>query len=180
MATSLLSHYRTATVKHLQKELGIANVMAMPKLQKIVITVGIGSWIARHGKDYSEITKNITRITGQKPRVDLSRKAVSNFKLRAGQPVGLTITLRGSRMYAFLDRLINVNLPRVRDFRGVGRRFDPRGNYSLGIADYSMFSELPADAITKTTGLSVTMVFSNSDPAKSRALLEDFGMPFRK
>jgi large subunit ribosomal protein L5 len=180
MSTGLQKQYVEKAVSHLMKELKIKNKHAVPKLEKIIINIGIGSWIKQNGKNYSEIEKNFVKITGQKASLKIARISVSNFKLRAGMPVGMVTTLRKQRMYDFLERLIAINLPRVRDFRGLNKKMDKNGNYSLGIKDYSMFSELSPDDITKPTGLGINFVFSNSNKESTIAFFEYFGFPFKK
>lgn len=167
--------------KELQAELGLDNVHQVPKLEKIVVSVGTGK--SKDDKRHLETVKNtITKVTGQAPVERLAKKSIAGFKIRAGMgaPVGVTVTLRGARMYEFLDRLVNVALPRVRDFHGVGAKFDKGGNYNLGITDQSIFAELSFEETQVIHGLQVTFAIQNEDPAHSRALLEKFGVPFEK
>lgn len=173
--------YRSSYVAELQKELELANPHQVPKLEKIVVSVGIGKH--KDDKRFHEIvTTTLTKITGQKPVDRMAKKSIAGFKIRAGMNrVGVSVTLRDARMYEFLDRLTNVALPRVRDFHGVGRKgFDASGNYSLGITDQSIFPELNYEDTQVVHGLQVTFVIASSDKAHSRALLEKFGIPFEK
>lgn len=173
--------YNDTYRKELQAELGLDNVHQVPKLEKIVVSVGTGK--SKDDKRHLETVKNtVTKITGQAPVERLAKKSIAGFKIRAGMgaPVGVTVTLRGARMYEFLDRLVNVALPRVRDFHGVGAKFDKGGNYNLGITDQSIFAELSFEETQVIHGLQVTFAIQNEDPAHSRALLEKFGVPFEK
>jgi len=167
--------------KELQAELGLHNIHEVPKLEKIVLSVGIGK--NKDDKRHYEIVKNtLTRITGQHPVDRMARKSIAGFKIRAGMNrIGLSVTLRGSKMYEFLDRLVNVALPRVRDFHGVGAKgFDKAGNYNLGIKEQSIFAELSFEETQILHGLQVTFVIKSKSNDNSRALLEKFGMPFEK
>lgn len=180
-APRLKALYRNTYVKELQAELKLDNVHQVPKLEKIVVSVGTGK--SKDDKRHLEAVKNtLTKITGQAPVEKLAKKSIASFKIRAGMgaPVGVMVTLRGARMYEFLDRLVNVALPRVRDFHGVGVKFDKSGNYSLGIVEQSIFPELSFEETQTAHGLQVTMVITNQDPAHSHALLEKFGLPFEK
>jgi large subunit ribosomal protein L5 len=180
-APRLKALYRNTYVKELQAELKLDNVHQVPKLEKIVVSVGTGK--SKDDKRHLEAVKNtLTKITGQAPVEKLAKKSIASFKIRAGMgaPVGVMVTLRGARMYEFLDRLVNVALPRVRDFHGVGVKFDKSGNYSLGIVEQSIFPELSFEETQTAHGLQVTMVIANQDPAHSHALLEKFGLPFEK
>lgn len=180
-APRLKALYNEKFVKELQAELNLGNVHQVPKLEKITVSVGTGK--NKESKPYLEAVKNtLTKITGQKPVERLAKKSIATFKIRAGMgaPVGVSVTLRGARMYEFLDRLANVSLPRVRDFHGIGVKFDKSGNYNLGITDQSIFTELTFEETQIIHGLQVTFVIKNEDAAHSRALLEKFGMPFEK
>ncbi len=180
-APRLKALYRTQYVKELQAELNLGNVHQVPKLEKITVSVGTGK--NKESKNYLETVKNtLTKITGQAPVERLAKKSIATFKIRAGMgaPVGVSVTLRGARMYEFLDRLVNVTLPRVRDFHGVGVKFDKGGNYNLGITDQSIFTELSFEETQTVHGLQITFVIENEDAAHSRALLEKFGLPFEK
>lgn len=164
----------------LQKELGLSNPHQVPKLEKIVVNIGLGR--AKDDKRLMEVATNTLRkITGQQPVETTARMSIATFKLREGNKIGLKVTLRGDRMYEFLDRLITVVLPRLRDFHGVSARaFDKQGNYSLGMTDQSVFPELTFEETTTAHGLQAVMVIKAEEQAHSRALLEKFGMPFEK
>lgn len=167
-------------VPALQKELELKNVQEVPRLEKIVLNVGLGR--AKDDKKVMEVATNTLRkVTGQQPIQTTARKSIASFKLREGNKIGLKVTLRGDRMYEFLDRLINLVLPRLRDFHGVSiKAFDPSGNYSIGLTDQSVFPELSFDETTTPHGLQVVLVIRANNPTHSRALLEKFGMPFEK
>ena len=180
-APRLKALYDTQFVKELQAELELANVHQVPKLEKIVVSVGTGK--TKDDKRMLETVKNtVTKVTGQAPVERLAKKSIAGFKIRAkmGAPIGVTVTLRGARMYEFLDRLANVSLPRVRDFHGVGTKFDKGGNYNLGLTDQSIFTELTFEETQVVHGMQITFVIKNEDAAHSRALLEKFGLPFEK
>ena len=180
-APRLKALYATQYVKELQAELNLENVHQVPKLENIVVSVGPGK--SKDDKRHLETVKNtVTKITGQMPVERLAKKSIAGFKIRAnmGAPVGVSVTLRGARMYEFLDRLVNVSLPRVRDFHGVGTKFDKGGNYNLGIIEQSIFPELTFEETQVLHGLQLTFAIKNQDPAHSRALLEKFGIPFEK
>ena len=180
-APRLKALYQSQYVKELQAELNLANVNQVPKLEKITVSVGTGK--NKDSKAHIEAVKNtITKITGQAPVERLAKKSIASFKIRAGMgaPVGVSVTLRGARMYEFLDRLVNVALPRVRDFHGVGTKFDKGGNYNLGLTDQSIFTELTFEETQTIHGLQITVTIDNHDAAHSRALLEKFGLPFEK
>lgn len=173
--------YRERLVAELVTELGLDNVHQVPKLEKIVVSVGIG----KHKDDkrfHETVVTTLRKITGQQPVDRMARKSIATFKIRAGMNrVGVSVTLRGAHMYEFLDRLVNVSLPRVRDFHGVGAKgFDKSGNYNLGIVEQSIFPELSFEDTQVAHGLQVTFVINNEDKAHSRALLEKFGVPFEK
>ena len=172
--------YKDQFVKELQAELNLANVHQVPKLEKIVVSVGIGK--NKDDKRYYEVVRNtLTKITGQSPVDRMAKKSIAGFKIRAGMNrVGISVTLRDRRMYEFLDRLVNVSLPRVRDFHGVKAKFDKGGNYNLGIVEQSIFPELTFEETQVLHGLQVTFTIKNEDLAHSRALLEKFGVPFEK
>ena len=165
----------------LVKEFGYKNAMQVPKIQKIVVNTGIGRETNDNPKAVDFAVKDMTEITGQKPVVVLARKSIAAFKLREGRPVGVKLTLRGARMYDFLDRLVNLALPRMRDFRGVSPdTFDGRGNYTLGIKEQLSFPEIEYDKIDKLRGLEVIIVTSAATDDEGRELLRQFGMPFAK
>jgi large subunit ribosomal protein L5 len=176
----LRAEYNTKIAAELQKELALSNPHQVPRLEKIVINIGLGK--AKDDKRLMEIATNtLTKITGQKPIETTARLSIATFKLREGNKIGLKVTLRGDRMYEFLDRLLTVVLPRLRDFHGVSAKaFDKQGNYSLGMSDQSVFPELTFEETTTVHGLQAVMVIKAEDQAHSRALLEKFGMPFEK
>jgi large subunit ribosomal protein L5 len=164
----------------LKDELGLANVMQVPKLTKIVVNMGVGD-AAQQAKLMDGAVADLTAITGQKPLVTRARKSISNFKLREGQTIGAKVTLRGDRMYEFLDRLVTLAIPRIRDFRGLSpRSFDGNGNYTFGVTEQLIFPEIDYDKVDRTRGMDITIVTSASDDAGGRALLAAFGFPFRK
>lgn len=179
-APRLKALFDTQYRKELQAELNLENINQVPKLEKIVVSVGIGK--NKDDKRHYEVVKNtLTKITGQAPVDRMAKKSIATFKIRAGMNrVGINVTLRGSNMYEFLDRLTNVALPRVRDFHGVGVKFDRGGNYNLGITDQSIFPELTFEETQVVHGLQVTFSIQNGSKERSRALLEKFGMPFEK
>ena len=180
-APRLKALYGDTFAKELQAELGLENINQVPKLEKIVVSVGTGK--SKDDKRHLEVVKNtLTKITGQAPVEKLAKKSIAGFKIRAGMgaPVGVMVTLRGARMYEFLDRLVNISLPRVRDFHGVGLKFDKGGNYNLGITDQSIFPELTFEETQVIHGLQVTIAIKNGSETNSRALLEKFGIPFEK
>jgi len=161
------------------KELGIENAMAIPRLEKIVINMGLGE-ATQNVKIMDPLVADLGAISGQKPVVTRARKSIAAFKLREGMPIGAMVTLRGDKMYEFLDRLISVALPRVRDFRGVSSKsFDGRGNYTLGLRDQLIFAEIDYAKVDKIKGMNVTIVTTAADDNGARTLLKDFGMPFR-
>jgi large subunit ribosomal protein L5 len=172
--------YNTTIAPELLKELNLSNPHQAPKLEKIIVNIGLGR--AKDDKRLMEIATNtLTKITGQKPVETFARMSIATFKLREGNKVGLKVTLRGDRMYEFLDRLLTVVLPRLRDFHGVSAKaFDKQGNYSLGLTDQSVFPELTFEETTTAHGLQAVMVIKSEEQAHSRALLEKFGMPFAK
>jgi large subunit ribosomal protein L5 len=172
--------YKSKVVPELTKEFGYANVMAVPKMEKIVISMGIGK--ATQDKKFLELAKkDLAMITGQAPSVCKARKSVSNFKVREGVETGLKVTVRGIRMYEFMDRLINLAIPRVRDFRGLNPNgFDGRGNYSFGVDEQLIFPEIDYDKVQKVRGMDITFVTSAENDEQGKALLESFGFPFRQ
>jgi len=179
---SLLKLYKEKIVPELKKTLKIENPMGLPKITKITLNTGIGTYIKKQGqKDFSHIVENLAKISGQKPVTTLSKKAISNFKIRIGEPLGVVVTLRGQKMYDFLSKLIDIVLPRVRDFRGVSKRsFDGRGNYSIGFKEHLAFPEIKPDDVIKIHGLQANMCTNVKDDDKARILLEAFGFPFKK
>ena len=180
MAARLKEKYVGELKAQIQKELGIQNVMAVPKIDKIVLNMGIGE-ATQNNKIMDPLVADLGSITGQKPVVTKAKKSIAAFKLREGMPIGAMVTLRGDAMYEFLDRLISVALPRVRDFRGVSAKsFDGRGNYTLGLRDQLIFPEIDYSKVEKTKGMNVTIVTTAKDDNEARALLRAFGMPFRQ
>jgi len=179
MRPRLLERYRAEIVPKLAQEFGYTNSMQVPRLAKIVVNIGMGA-ATQNPKLLEKATEELTAITGQKPLVRKARKSIANFKLREGQSIGAMVTLRGDRMWEFLDRLVSVALPRVRDFKGVSpKAFDGRGNYTLGIREQIIFPEVNYDAIEKISGLNVTVCTSARSDAEGKALLAHLGMPFR-
>ena len=180
MATRLKERYMTEVRKRLQDEFQIKNPMAVPKIEKVVLNMGMGEAIS-NAKILDTAVEELTTITGQKPVVTKAKKSIASFKLREGQSIGTMVTLRGEKMYEFLDRLINIALPRVRDFRGVPTKsFDGRGNYTLGIRDHVIFPEIDAGKVDKAKGMNITIVTSAKNDEQARFLLRELGMPFGK
>lgn len=180
-APRLKALYNDKFVKELQAELGLENVNQVPKLEKVVVSVGIGK--NKDDKHYYEVVKNtLNKVTGQAPVDRMARKSIAGFKIRAGMNrVGISVSLRGARMYEFVDRLVSVSLPRVRDFHGISAKaFDKGGNYNLGIIEQSIFPELSFEETQTAHGLQITFVISNGSKESSRALLEKLGFPFEK
>jgi large subunit ribosomal protein L5 len=172
--------YREKVVPELMKSLGVTNPMQVPKITKISVNMGVGEAVADK-KAMDGAVSDLTALTGQKPVVTKSRKAIAAFKLRQGVPVGARVTLRGARMYEFLDRLINVAMPRIRDFRGVSARsFDGRGNYSFGVKEQIIFPEIAYDQVDAIRGMDITITTTARDDREGKALLESFNFPFRK
>ncbi|HNZ16333.1 MAG TPA: 50S ribosomal protein L5 [Anaerolineaceae bacterium] len=176
----LQEQYKNEFAPALQKELGLKNVMQIPKITKVVVNIGVGEALD-NPKALDAAVNDLTIITGQKPVVIAAKKAISNFKLREGRQIGVKVTLRGDKMWAFLDRLINVALPRVRDFRGISAdSFDGRGNYTLGLTEQLIFPEIQYDKIDKVRGMEISIVTTAETDDHARQLLSKFGMPFRK
>ena len=176
----LREFYRATVVPRLKSELKIENAMQVPRIIKITVNMGVGEAVADR-KVMDGAVADLTRITGQKPLITKSRKAIASFKLRAGLAVGAKVTLRGARMYEFLDRLINIAMPRIRDFRGVSpRSFDGQGNYSLGVKEQIIFPEIQYDQVDQVRGMDITITTTARDNRQGRALLEAFNFPFRK
>lgn len=172
--------YKEEIAPALVEELSLSSVMQVPKIQKIVLNIGVGEALD-NPKALDEAMRDLTTITGQRPVVTKSKKAIANFKLREGRAIGTKVTLRGDRMWAFLDRLINVALPRVRDFRGISPdSFDGRGNYTLGLNEQLIFPEINYDDVDTVRGMEITIVTSAETDDQARALLSKVGMPFRK
>ena len=176
--TRMQDHYKTTVVPALLEQFGYANPMQVPRLEKVVINMGVGE-AARDGKLIHGAESDLTLIAGQKPIITRAKKSIANFKLREGMTVGCKVTLRRARMYEFLDRLITVALPRVRDFRGVSPdSFDGRGNYALGLKEQIVFPEVDYDAVDSVRGLDIVIVTTAATDAEGRALLKGFNMPF--
>ena len=180
MSPRLKEHYQKEVRKKLQDEFGIKNPMAVPKVEKVVLNMGMGEAI-QNAKVLDSAVEELATITGQKPVVTKAKKSIASFKLREGQSIGAMVALRGEKMYEFLDRLINIALPRVRDFRGVPTKsFDGRGNYTLGIRDHLIFPEIDAGKVDKSKGMNITIVTSAKNDEQARFLLRELGMPFGK
>ena len=180
MAARLQDFYRTKVVGELQQKLGMANPMQVPRITKITVNMGVGEAVADK-KIMDNAVGDLTKITGQKPLVTRARKSVATFKVRDGQAIGCKVTLRGKRMYEFLDRLVSIAIPRIRDFRGVSARaFDGRGNYNFGVREQIIFPEIAYDQIDAIRGMDITITTTASDNKQGRALLEAFNFPFRK
>ena len=178
MAPRLKERYSKEVRKKLQDEFGIANPMAVPKIEKVVLNMGVGEAI-QNIKILDNAVDELATITGQKPVITKAKKSIASFKLREGQSIGARVTLRGEKMYEFLDRLINVALPRVRDFRGVPTKsFDGRGNYTLGIRDHLIFPEIDVAKVDKSKGMNITIVTTAKNDEQARFLLRELGMPF--
>jgi large subunit ribosomal protein L5 len=176
----LRESYISDVVPELQKKFNYSSPMAVPRLMKVVVNQGLGE-AKEDSKIMDKAAKEMGMITLQKPIITRSKKSISNFKLRAGMPIGLKVTLRGERMYTFLEKLVNVALPRIRDFRGINASsFDGRGNYNLGIKEQLVFPEITYDMVDQTRGFDVTIVTSATNDEEGRALLEALGFPFRK
>ncbi len=180
MAHMLKERYDEEVVPDLMKSLSLENRMRVPRLEKIVVNIGVGEALD-NARALDAAVEDMTRITGQHPVITKARKSIANFKLREGRAIGVKVTLRGERMWSFYDRLVNVALPRVRDFRGVSpNSFDGRGNYTLGLREQLVFPEIDYDTIDKVRGLEVTIVTSAETDEEGRRLLDMLGMPFRK
>jgi large subunit ribosomal protein L5 len=179
MAARFREKYLSEIRPAIAKELGITNPMAIPRLEKIVVNMGLGE-ATQNVKIMDPLVADLASITGQKPVVTKAKKSIAAFKVREGMPIGAVVTLRGDKMYEFLDRLISIALPRVRDFRGVSSKsFDGRGNYTLGLRDQLIFAEIDYAKVDKLKGMNVTIVTTAADDNGARALLKGFGMPFR-
>jgi large subunit ribosomal protein L5 len=174
----LKARYREEVRAQLQSDLGLDNVMQVPRLEKIVVNVGVGEAIT-DAKAIEGAVRDLATITGQQPRINRARKSIAGFKLRAGMPIGVKVTLRGARMWEFFDRLLSVALPRVRDFRGLNpRAFDGRGNYTFGFAEQLVFPEIDYDSVDRVRGMDITIVTTAETDEQGRALLDAFGFPF--
>ncbi len=172
--------YKEEIVPALFEELALENIMQVPKIEKIVVNIGVGDALD-NPKALDSAVRDLTKITGQKPVITKAKKSIANFKLREGRAIGTKVTLRGDRMWSFFDRLVNVALPRVRDFRGISPdAFDGRGNYTLGLQEQLIFTEINYDEVDTIRGMEVTIVTTAENDDQARALLSKFGMPFRK
>ena len=180
MASRLKELYQTEVRKKIQDQFGIKNPMAVPKIEKVVLNMGMGEAIS-NAKILDSAVDELGQITGQKPIVTKAKKSIASFKLREGQAIGAMVTLRGEKMYEFLDRLISTALPRVRDFRGVpSKSFDGRGNYTLGVRDHLIFPEIDITKVDKSKGMNITIVTNAKDDDQARFLLRELGLPFTK
>ena len=178
MAARLKELYNKEVRKKVQDEFKIKNPMAVPKVEKVVLNMGVGEAI-QNAKLLDTAVEELSQITGQKPVITKAKKSIASFKLREGQSIGAMVTLRGEKMYEFLDRLINIALPRVRDFRGVATKsFDGRGNYTLGIRDHLIFPEIDVAKVDKSKGMNITIVTTAKNDEQARFLLRELGMPF--
>ncbi len=175
----MLQHYREKVIDALKKDFGYANPMMVPKLQKIVVNMGVGKAV-ENKKALESATKDMVTITGQQPMVRKARVSVSGFRLRQGYAVGVAVTLRGSRMWEFLDRLVSLAIPRIRDFRGLPTKLDGQGNYSMGLSEQSVFPEIQLDKVEFVQGMNITFVTSAPTDKEGLALLTHLGMPFKK
>ena len=179
MAARLKERYQKDVAPQIAMEFGITNPMAIPRVEKVVLNMGMGEAIA-NAKILDTAADELRAITGQKPVITKAKKSIASFKLRQGMPIGVVVTLRGDRMYEFLDRLVSVALPRVRDFRGVSSKaFDGRGNYTIGIREQLIFPEIDFNKVDKLRGMNISIVTTARDDEQARALLRGLGMPFR-
>ena len=176
----LKARYRAEVLPALREQFGYGNTMQTPRLEKVVVNMGVGE-AARDSKLIDGAIKDLAAITGQKPQVTKARKSIAQFKLREGMPIGAHVTLRGDRMWEFLDRLLSIALPRIRDFRGLsGRQFDGRGNYTFGLTEQVMFHEVDQDRIDRVRGMDITVVTTATNDDEGRALLKQLGFPFKE
>jgi large subunit ribosomal protein L5 len=172
--------YRQEIVPALQEQFGYSNIMTVPGLTKVVVNMGVGE-AARDSKLIEGAVRDLTQITGQKPQVTKARKSIAQFKLREGMPIGAHVTLRGDRMWEFMDRLLSLALPRIRDFRGLSsRQFDGRGNYTFGLTEQVMFHEIDQDKVDRSRGMDITVVTTATNDDEGRALLKQLGFPFKE
>ncbi len=177
----LQTRFKKEIQPELQKTLGIKNIMAVPKVKKVTLNVGIGSQKDSNNKDYSYIVENLTKITGQKPIITKAKKAISNFKIREEDPIGISVTLRGKKMYNFLNKLTNIVFPRVRDFRGLNKKaFDGNGNFNVGFREHIVFPEISPDDVIKLHGLEVNIMTTAENNEYGFELLKAMGFPFKK
>ena len=180
MAARLKERYQKEVAPAIAKEFGIKNPMAVPRLEKIVVNMGMGEAIA-NAKILDTAADEVRAIVGQKPVITKAKKSIASFKLRQGMPIGVMVTLRGDRMYEFLDRLVSIALPRVRDFRGVSpKAFDGRGNYTIGVREQLIFPEIDFNKVEKMRGMNISIVTTARNDEQARALLRSLGMPFRQ
>lgn len=180
MAARLKERYQKEVAPAIAREFGIKNPMAIPRVQKVVLNMGMGEAIA-NAKILDTAVDELRAITGQKPVVTKAKKSIASFKLRQGMPIGVMVTLRGDRMYEFLDRLVSIALPRVRDFRGVSpKAFDGRGNYTIGVREQLIFPEIDFNKVDKLRGMNISIITSARNDEHARALLKGLGMPFRQ
>lgn len=180
MSHVLKEQYQNEVVPALMKSFDMNNIMRVPRIKKVVVNIGLGEALD-NAKALDSGVEDLTKITGQKPVITLARKSIANFKLREGRAIGAKVTLRGEKMWSFLDRLMNVALPRVRDFRGISpNSFDGRGNYTLGLREQLVFPEIEYDKIDKVRGMEITIVTTATNDDEGRQLLQMLGMPFRK
>ncbi len=176
----LKTRFNKEIAPELKKTLKLKNVMAVPKITKITLNVGLGTYLKTHNKDYSNVVENLTKISGQKPVLTKAKKAISNFKTRKDEIVGIKVTLRGNRMYDFLNKLINITFPRVRDFRGISpKAFDGQGNYSVGFKEHMIFPEISPDDVMKIHGIEICIATTAKDNEQGFELLKAFGFPFK-
>ena len=176
----LMEKYREDVVPQLMERFAIRNRMAVPRITKVTVNMGVGQ-ATENKKFLDDAAQDLARITGQKPKINRARSSVSGFRLREGNPIGCSVTLRGKRMYEFLDRLISIVIPRIRDFRGLKpRSFDGRGNYSMGLSEQIVFPEIDIDEIERTQGMNVTITVKNGTDEMSFELLKELGMPFQR
>ena len=181
MAARLKERYKERIVPALTKEFDYKNIMAVPKLEKIVLNMGVGREAQTNSKVFDQAAMELSTVSGQKTVVTKAKKSIAAFKLRTGMPVGVSVTLRGERMFEFLDRFINAVLPRVRDFRGISpKAFDGRGNYTIGIKDQLIFPEIDFNKVDRQRGMNISIVTTARTDEEGRALLKEFGMPFTK
>ncbi|MEC9128505.1 MAG: 50S ribosomal protein L5 [Actinomycetota bacterium] len=174
------ARYREEIIPGLQSEFGYSNIMQVPTVTKVVVNMGVGE-AARDSKLIEGAIRDLTEITGQKPQITKARKSIAQFKLREGQPIGAHVTLRGDRMWEFLDRLLSIALPRIRDFRGLSpKQFDGNGNYTFGLSEQSVFHEIDQDKIDRTRGMDITVVTTATNDDEGRALLRLLGFPFKE
>jgi large subunit ribosomal protein L5 len=179
-APRLKTKYLEEVAPRLATELGVENVMQVPRFEKIVVNMGVGEAVGDR-KQMESALEELSIITGQKPRVNAARKSIAGFKIRAGMPVGASVTLRGQRMWEFFDRLVSVAIPRIRDFRGLNPKgFDGNGNYSFGVTEQLIFPEIDFDKVISTRGMNITICTTATNDEQAKALLDAFGFPFRK